>query len=748
MASEKVKENNFQRMGFRTAGEVIESFKNRRVHFIEPLGLALSTNRTDPITGLPGLPRGSQIELFAPPGKGKCFRINTPILMYDGTIKAVQDVVPGDQVMGPDSKPRNVLSLGRGNETMYEVKPVKGAPFYCNESHTLALVVSGKKPKSKKRRDGSTYFYPTAPEKLVNISVKEYLGLAESRKGKLKLYRAECLDFAQGKELEIDPYILGLWLGDGHKDDFSITTGDVEIEEAIKGYASLLGKPVRIENYEGLNRNCKTLFLGDDTTKLLRDLDLQFNKHIPHKYKVSSINARLRLLAGLIDSDGHVDQITNGLCISQKLKPLIDDIAFLARSLGFAAYVTEYQGGCTYKGEWRPGTYYKVFISGQKLDLIPTKLKRKELRERQQIKSALRTGFSLTKLPPEDYYGFTVDGDHLFLLGDFTVVHNSATADAYVRNLHELDPGARVAILAFEEIDQMRLENLFKQGIDRERYLIMDYSNDKLKNAETALNAALELADTRDPTTGEPLVEAIIIDSVGASGTSKEIYDKDGKSLLGVDTNPQMCHRANVYTKFGNQYSTIDPNKRPSLWYINHYKDKVGQDDASTFQLKANQIGEDLNLATPGGWGYKYHLNMRVKIDAKKWPNWKTGDPKHELYDYKQYKGLEVHFRVIRNRFFAGLKECQAVLDFTDPNEVRFDIESEIIALCTLLDIDGIQDLGNGRIRFPQLGDKSYRKQECTKFIRQNSEYKWELIKKIAPLAQQVYSFGGSEEKL
>ena len=323
----------------------------------------------------------------------------------------------------------------------------------------------------------------------------------------------------------------------------------------------------------------------------------------------------------------------------------------------------------------------------------------------------------------------------------------SATADAFIRNLHSLNPNSRVAVLAFEEQDQIRLQNLFKQGIDQERYHIMDYTNEKLKDVETALNAALELADSRD-TSGEPEVDVIVIDSVGGSGTSKETYEKDGKTLLGVDTNPQMAHRAQIYTKFGNQYNTINPNKRPSLIYINHYKDKVGQDDASVFQLKANQIGEDLNLATPGGWGFKSHLKMRVKVDARKWPPPKATDEKHELYGYREQKGLEVHFKVIRNRFFPGLKECQAVLDFTNPNEVRFDIETEIVSLCSLLEIDGIQDLGNGRVTFPQLGSKSYYKRECTKFIRENSEYKWELIKKIAPLAPKVYSFGGSEEKL
>jgi hypothetical protein len=317
----------------------------------------------------------------------------------------------------------------------------------------------------------------------------------------------------------------------------------------------------------------------------------------------------------------------------------------------------------------------------------------------------------------------------------------SSLTDALVRNLHQLNSESRAAVLAFEEIDQLRLENLFRQGIDQERYYLMDYTNDKLKDVETALNAALELADAN-------AVDVIIIDSVGASGTSKETYAKNGKDLLGVDANPQMAHRANIYTKFANQFNTIDPNRRPALIYINHYKDKVGQDDPSTFQLKANQIGEDLNLPTNGGWGFKYHLNMRIKVDAKKWPPPKPTDIRHDLYEYREQKGLEVHLRVLRNRFFPGLKECRAVLDFTDPNNVRFDIESEVLALASFLEIDNIVDLGNGRVQFPPLSEgKSRRKAECVAFLRQNPEYKWELIKKIAPLAQKVYSFGGKEEK-
>ena len=52
--------------------------------------------------------------LVVPCGAGKCLGLNTPILMYNGTIKMVQDVKVGDVIMGDDSTPRNVLTLARG----------------------------------------------------------------------------------------------------------------------------------------------------------------------------------------------------------------------------------------------------------------------------------------------------------------------------------------------------------------------------------------------------------------------------------------------------------------------------------------------------------------------------------------------------------------------------------------------------------------------------------------------------------
>ena len=75
--------------------------------------------------------------LEVPCGRGKCLGIDTPIIMYDGSIKMVQDIVVGDVIMGDDSTPRNILSLARGREQMYKVIPDKGEPYIVNESHIL-----------------------------------------------------------------------------------------------------------------------------------------------------------------------------------------------------------------------------------------------------------------------------------------------------------------------------------------------------------------------------------------------------------------------------------------------------------------------------------------------------------------------------------------------------------------------------------------------------------------------------------
>ena len=78
--------------------------------------------------------------LEVPCGRGKCLGKDTPVLMYDGSIKLVQDIIVGDLLMGDDSKPRKVLTLARGREMMYKIYEMGTNRFYIvNKSHILSL---------------------------------------------------------------------------------------------------------------------------------------------------------------------------------------------------------------------------------------------------------------------------------------------------------------------------------------------------------------------------------------------------------------------------------------------------------------------------------------------------------------------------------------------------------------------------------------------------------------------------------
>ena len=92
-------------------------------------------------TVIPYLEKNDGGVLCLPCGYGKCLAYNTKILMYDGTIKYVQDVIIGDYLMGDDSDPRRVESLGRGKELMYTIIDIDNpsVKYTVNKSHILSL---------------------------------------------------------------------------------------------------------------------------------------------------------------------------------------------------------------------------------------------------------------------------------------------------------------------------------------------------------------------------------------------------------------------------------------------------------------------------------------------------------------------------------------------------------------------------------------------------------------------------------
>lgn len=343
-----------------------------------------------------------------------CHAKGTGILMFDGSIKPVEDVLVGDRLMGPDSKPRNVLSLKRGREMMYEITPLRGSKsFVVNENHILSL----RRTKQKKTDDNP----------IENISVKDYLLKDSKYKHLHKLYRSSVVEFEPSSNIpEIPPYILGILLGDGclrHQCIEFTTAEPKELLPELREFVKKFDLQLMIHPKEGSRASGyrivtpRTYGVENRFITLLKKMNLldklSGDKFIPHEYKTSSIENRLEILAGLIDTDGHFSR--NTFEYSSKSDQLSDDVQFIARSLG----LTSTKNPKIVNGT----TYYRVHISGD-TSIIPVRLKRKQASPRKQIKSNLVSGFSVKKLDVDDYYGFTLDSDHLYLTDEFVVHHN------------------------------------------------------------------------------------------------------------------------------------------------------------------------------------------------------------------------------------------------------------------------------------------------------------------------------------
>lgn len=339
-------------------------------------------------------------------GATGCHAKGTMILMFDGSVKAVERVSVGDSLMGPDSQPRTVLSLARGKEEMFRITPLQGGePFVVNKGHILSL--------KRTRRSADDALAGT----LTNITVGSLLDQSKFYRHLRKLWRTG-VEFASASELPIPAYILGLWLGDGSEGNTMLTSMDPETTDAWVSYGRSLGLTVTRHHQAGNAAVGHHLVVRKGTKNPLRDelrqLDVWNNKHIPHAYQTASREDRLALLAGLVDTDGHLS--CGGYEVVQKRERLARGILSLARSLGLRASIrSKVCNGCTY---WR------VFVSGD-THTIPVRIARKQQTASNHNRDPLLSGFTIESVGEGNYYGFALSGDHLYLTADFTVHHNT-----------------------------------------------------------------------------------------------------------------------------------------------------------------------------------------------------------------------------------------------------------------------------------------------------------------------------------
>jgi hypothetical protein len=391
--------------------------------------------------------------------------LDTPIPTPSGWT-TMGNLEPGDMVFDDQAKPCNVTATSpvfHGREC-FKLTFSDGCKIVADAEHKwkTAALRSGLKPGPRKQGEQKTgeYSIKTTAEIAQTLSVNESTSKHPQAKWNHRVDIAPALELPD-IDLPIAPYTLGAWLGDGDSDATRITCADEEIIEAIKaeGYAvgkkqtkpgtkafrlafGLMDKGVcqrghsRLEHSHTDNwgRRCRACERERDRAKRngqmipdltvlplqqrFRGLGLFGNKHIPPEYLRAGTQQRLKLLQGIMDTDGHVSKADGSCEITLCNERLIQDVAELLRTLGYKCMVHESEAklnGLTVGSRWRINfTAYR--------NNPPVKLSRKAENLREEPKTrALSLGRMIVdcaSIPSVPVKCITVDAEsHLFLAG-------------------------------------------------------------------------------------------------------------------------------------------------------------------------------------------------------------------------------------------------------------------------------------------------------------------------------------------
>lgn len=303
----------------------------------------------------------TQLIFCMPPRHGKSIAHDQPILTPEGW-RTHGDLEPGDYVFGPDGKPTRVIAVSPDVAEVVPVTLTNGEVIFAHPNHEWVVydrplrgwrVMETKEIARRKLRSGPV-----------------------GRGGRfvLQIPDAEALQFPE-RELLMPPYVLGAWLGDGTSNAprLAHAESDAEVLEAIGAE----GYPANNTWRQRQTGVCYATFWKTPFRRHLKSLGVFGDKHIPECYLRSSVEQRLQLLAGLIDTDGHVERKTGRVRFITSSEKLRDGVYDLAVGLGFRPYITSTPPATSSSGVVGKKTIYHI---GFQPNLpIPTRIPRKKI---------------------------------------------------------------------------------------------------------------------------------------------------------------------------------------------------------------------------------------------------------------------------------------------------------------------------------------------------------------------------------
>lgn len=405
---------------------------------------------------------------------GKALALDTPIPTPDG-YKTMGKLKVGDYVLDENGEPTKITYTSDTftNNKCYKMTFSDGEEIVADANHLWNFVTRRNVTRTVKTED----------------MVKDYKRLRNKKNiydYKYRVPRAQPIKY-EVKELPIDPYLLGYWLGDGHSSCTRITCDYEDIEEII-GYIEDKGYETRLfHNKDGAPHfNVGMTPKGQDNKLLkeLQKLNLIKNKHIPYMYIYSSIEQRQELLRGIMDADGSIDRLGR-VEFSQKKYHLINEISKILLSLGIDNNVREKP--VNINGE--TVIYYRINFVIDKTNNI-FKLKRKRSRVKESLsRKQYKYVWEIEEVKSVPTKCISVENpSELYLCGDrFTVTHNTTLGSLYIMARGMLFPNFQTYILAGTGSQSqemfMKIESIAMQRIASFTGLTDIFANETVKSS-------------------------------------------------------------------------------------------------------------------------------------------------------------------------------------------------------------------------------------------------------------------------
>ena len=363
-------------------------------------------------------------------GTGKANPVDSKLLTPNGWIR-MGDVKVGDYVIGSNGKPTKVIGVyPQGKKDIYELKFNDNTTAQSCEEHLWN--VNSPIRISRTNRKLKDYPYQTKTLREIMDSGLQF------KNGNNKHYIpiVKPIEFEE-KFLKIDPYVLGCILGDGSitvKDSIRFSSIDDQIINEIQNKLPTKHNLVLI-------KNCKIDYYltADGKNNLINQYLKEYKlkgcnshtKFIPHDYKFSSINQRLEILRGIMDTDGTISSDGTNIDLTLASKQLIDDVKFIVQSLGGIA---RYKTRTSWYGKIDIKPIYHRLSIKLPPNIIPFKLKRKVERYVSPTKYQPNRAIKEIKyIGKKEAQCIMVDAsDSLYLIDNCVVTHNSITSISFV----------------------------------------------------------------------------------------------------------------------------------------------------------------------------------------------------------------------------------------------------------------------------------------------------------------------------